>query len=149
MSLFDDIFKGVQGSMGKEEAFFAVLAVAMFIDGKVAPEEQEELAALAHRTKTLKQIGDDQIRKWLGDWRDDLEDKTKIKNLIANAVSSLSREPKEMRMSVFLHACDIVFADRVINVQEQEYLRDLIKKFELDENEAAVNMRALKIKNDF
>jgi hypothetical protein len=45
MSLFDDIFKGVQGSMGKEEAFFAVLAVAMFIDGKVAPEEQEELAA--------------------------------------------------------------------------------------------------------
>jgi hypothetical protein len=52
-------------------------------------------------------------------------------------------------MSVFLHACDIVFADRVINVQEQEYLRDLIKKFELEENEAAVNMRALKIKNDF
>jgi hypothetical protein len=97
----------------------------------------------------LKASGDEQIRKWMIDWKDELEDKTKIKNLIANAVSSLSREPKEMRMSVFLHACDIVFADRVINVQEQEYLRDLIKKFELEENEAAVNMRALKIKNDF
>ena len=54
MSLdFDALFEGVSGGMTKEEAVYALLKIAMVIDGETDAREVAQLSAILKRSKTL------------------------------------------------------------------------------------------------
>lgn len=124
-------------------AYYAILAAAVACDGLTTPEESQELAALAARTKTLSKLGPDGLAK-TRDWVAGRLERAKLGQLIEHAGRSL---PKKMRMAAFANACDLVFADRVVLASERDFLKRLIDIMGLDKKDAEEMLWAIRAKN--
>jgi tellurite resistance protein len=147
MSSIDSFFDEIMGGMTKEEAFYALLAAAMLIDEEEHAQEAEELTALVHRTRTLSAVSRSDMTAIEGKIRPRLA-KDKIKDLVADACSSLKQEKPEVALAIFGHACDIIFADRVVKNQEKAFLKDLIGHLGISEAEAETMLKAIRAKNE-
>jgi uncharacterized tellurite resistance protein B-like protein len=144
MSSVSDFLSKI-GGMKKEEAYFAILLTAMYIDGKEHPTEREELVALAHRTKTLSALSEADVLGYWEKLKPRLE-RTEIAKLVEDACRAL---PSDMRPSVFAHACDIIFADREIVHEEQQLIVKLTELMQLPEQTATAILQTLSIKNEY
>jgi uncharacterized tellurite resistance protein B-like protein len=129
--------------MNRQTAFFALLAAAVAVDGRASPEESEEFTALSHRTKTLSKLDADTLERIKSAVAPRL-DRGKLPALIDHAAKSL---PRKMRLSAFGHACDIIFADRVVLQSERDYLKRLVEALSIAQDEAESMLRAIRAKN--
>lgn len=125
------------------QAFICLVLSAAFADGQVSIEEQEEIRALAHRSRTLRTLDENELaeanrivlqrRKDRPDW-------------LAEACEAL---PKEMRLSVFAHCLDITLADSVLVPAEADYLEQLVEILGIDPNDAEIVTKVLSMKNRY
>ena len=139
-------FEEISGGMTKEEAFMALLLSAVWIDRKDDAREIEAKRVLEKRSRTLAALSPDQIKAI----KERLRPRTipdRINHLIEDACSSLAAEKVDVRLSIFAHCVDMVFADRRVDKLEKSFLTELIRRLSLDEQEAASLLRALKDKN--
>lgn len=141
--LFYSLTSLFRPGMKAHEAYYALIAAAVSIDGKVTVEEGLELAALAHRTRTLSKLTREQLEGLRRQTAPRLE-RDKLAELIDHAAKSL---PRKMRLSIFAHCCDLVFADRVVLQSERDYLKRLIVLLNIPEETAEETMRAIRAKN--
>lgn len=125
------------------EAAYALLAAAAAVDGKISAEENEELTALCHRSRTLARLSPDKLEAMRIALAPRLEP-SKIGALIDHAAKSL---PAKMRLAVFGHCADLIFADRVVLKSEKDYLTQLIKLLSLPADAAEGMLRAMRAKN--
>lgn len=125
------------------EAVYALLAAAAAVDGKISAEESEELTALCHRSRTLAKLGPEKLENVRAAIAPRLEP-NKIGALIDHAAKSL---PSKMRLAVFGHCADLIFADRVVLKSEKDYLTRLIKLLSLPTDAAEGMLRAMRAKN--
>lgn len=125
------------------EAIYALLAAAAAVDGKISAEESEELTALCHRSRTLAKLGPEKLETVRAAIAPRLEP-NKIGALIDHAAKSL---PSKMRLAVFGHCADLIFADRVVLKSEKDYLTRLIKLLSLPTDAAEGMLRAMRAKN--
>ncbi|MFN7179060.1 TerB family tellurite resistance protein [Hyphomonas sp.] len=143
----NDILDQILGGMTKEEAFYALLAAAMLIDGEADEREEQELAALAQRTRTLSALKPGDLQK-LKEKIDPRLQKGSIDSLIADACASLRSESPAVGLAIFGHCCDIVLADRIVRNEEKIYLKTLIEKLSIDQKEAESMLHAIRAKNE-
>jgi len=143
----DKFLDDIMGGMSKEEAYFALLAAAMMIDQEENPQEAEELAALANRTRTLSALSKGDIVAIEGKIRPRLT-KDKIQDLIVDACSSLKQEKPDVSLAIFGHCCDIVFADKVVKNQEKVFLKELVTQLNLNDGDAEMMLKAIRAKNE-
>jgi hypothetical protein len=143
----DKFFDDIMGGMTKEEAYYALLAAAVMIDEEENAQEAEELAALTNRTRTLSALSRTDMAAIAGKIRPRLA-KDKIQDLIVDACSSLKQEKPEVGLAIFAHACDIIFADKVVKNQEKVFLKDLVQHLGIVEAEAEMMLKAIRAKNE-
>ncbi|MEZ5946936.1 MAG: tellurite resistance TerB family protein [Hyphomonas sp.] len=125
------------------EAFLCLVLSAAFADGRVAPQEQEEIRALAHRSRTLKNLDENELahansvvlkrRSDRPDW-------------LSEACEAL---PSDMRLSVFTHCLDISLADGVLVPAEAEFLEQLIVKLNIKAEDARMVSRVISLKHRY
>lgn len=150
--LFDRI---VAPSLSQEEAFLAILIGASRADGTVSPEESQELAALTGRTKSLSSLSVarvSEIRRKIEQMidRDGLD---KVLGAACNAIlNDGGRDPEDVRTkaeSMLAHAIDIVFADRELHENEQDYIEELARQLAISEDRVREIASVIEIKNAF
>jgi uncharacterized tellurite resistance protein B-like protein len=142
-SLGKSVFAGLSGSLTKEEALYAILALAVYADESERPEETAEVDAIAQRTKTLHGLS----QKALADihnaiWPQVAKDKREA--LFENACESL---PAYMRLAAFAHAADLTFADRKVVDAEKRFLQRLAERLRIQISDAEDMLQVLEIKN--
>ncbi|MEZ5937338.1 MAG: TerB family tellurite resistance protein [Hyphomonadaceae bacterium] len=127
-----------------------ILACAMAVDGAMHDSEREEFNALLTRTKTLGPLRARHDIWWSQCValmkKDEQFDFGRIADLAERAAMRL---PKDMRLSAFAHACDIVLADSKVAMEEQWLIQMLIDTFELPHDQVRDVMRVLSWKNAF
>jgi uncharacterized tellurite resistance protein B-like protein len=129
--------------MAPAEAIYSLLAAAAAIDGKISPEESQELTALCHRSRTLAKLGPAKLEVLRASIAPRLE-RGKIAALIDHAAKSL---PGKMRLAVFGHCADLIFADRTVMKSERAFLTRLIALLALPAQQAEDMLRAIRAKN--
>jgi len=138
-----DKFKDLVGAMSPEEAFFALLALAVYADSKEVPQETDEFRALVLRTKTLSRLNDaDRAKVRDAVWPNLAPDKREA--LFENACTSL---PPHLRMAVYAQAADIMFVDQKVVRKEVLFLDKLQQRLEIAASAADEMVEVLKIKN--
>jgi hypothetical protein len=147
-------FRGEAPVVSEEEAFLTILMGAARADEVVSPEEAQELAALATRTRTLSKLTlariaelqkhiDEKIK------RDGLSD---VLGAACSSVMNRSEQPELVRVrceSAFAHAVDLVFADRTVTLSEQAYIEQLARQLQIDPERARVIVSVIEIKNSY
>jgi uncharacterized tellurite resistance protein B-like protein len=140
-------FDEISGGMTREEAFMALLLASVWIDRNEDPREVEEKRALEKRTRTLSGVPEKQI----ADMKDRLRTRLtpeRIDHLIEDACDSLTSEKPDVRMSIFGHCVDVVFADRRFDKLEKKYLTTLIERLKIDHQDATAMISVLRDKNN-
>jgi uncharacterized tellurite resistance protein B-like protein len=140
-------FDEISGGMTREEAFMALLLASVWIDRNEDPREVEEKRALEKRTRTLSGVPEKQI----ADMKDRLRTRLtpeRIDHLIGDACDSLTSEKLDVRISIFGHCVDVVFADRRFDKLEKKYLTTLIERLKIDHQEATAMINVLRDKNN-
>lgn len=125
------------------EAYICLLLSAAMADGTVSGEESEEIRAIAHRSRTLKSLDENELaeaNKVIVERRNNRPD------WLAEACRAL---PREMRLSVFAHCLDITLADGALVSQEAEYLETIVELLEIAPEDAAMVTRVISIKNRY
>ena len=125
------------------EAFLCLILSAAFSDGDVSIEEQEEIRAIAHRSRTLKSLDENELaaanRTVLQRWED-------RPDWLSEACEAL---PREMHHSVFTHCLDITLADGALVASEVAYLDQLVSLLNIDPGEAEQIIKVISIKNRY
>lgn len=126
------------------EAFFCILFTAIACDGNVAHLEQEELLALAHRSRALKAL----TLTELGDVNASV-----VARMAARPNSALQEAcaalPAEMTANVFAHALDLALSDGALAPSEATFLNDLIDALGLDAETVASIANVMVLKNQY
>jgi tellurite resistance protein len=150
--LFDRI---VAPTLLIEEAFLAILMGAARADGSVSPEESQEIAALTARTKTLSNLSVARVSE-LRRKIDDMIDRDGLDKVLGAACNSIlhgkDKDPQQVRLraeSMLAHAVDLVFADRELHENEQEYIEELSRQLEIAEERVREIVSVIEIKNAF
>ncbi|MGB3624768.1 MAG: tellurite resistance TerB family protein [Henriciella sp.] len=125
------------------EAFLCLLLEAAFADGSLAPEEREEIAALVHRSRTMKRLSPQQMAAVNQTVNERMRER---KEGLREACTAL---PHDMRLSVFAHCVDIVLADRQLRESEEDFLVRITDLMQLDAEMASVIRRVMLIKNRY
>ncbi|MEL6754189.1 MAG: tellurite resistance TerB family protein [Pseudomonadota bacterium] len=125
------------------EAFLCLILSAAFADGEVSAEEQEEIRAIAHRSRTLKSMDANELaeanrivlqrRKDRPDW-------------LGEACEAL---PREMHLSVFAHCLDITLADGALVPAEAAFLEQLVAVLGILPGDAELITKVLTMKNRY
>lgn len=130
-----------------EEAFVALLYAAALVDGEVHPDEMEEIVALGHRLCVFDKQSDDPQRclekahariRW--DFREPFPWAA-----FDSACAALAK--KQLGETVFANACDIIFADRLVDPAEVDLVNRMAEKLNLDPARANMIVEAIKVKN--
>ncbi len=125
------------------EAFLCLILASAAADGSVSPEEQEEIRAIAHRSRTLKSLSENELaeansvvlqrRKDRADW-------------LKQACEVI---PQEMRLSLFAHCLDIALADGALVQSEADYLEELVGVLRLSPGDAELVTKVISMKNRY
>lgn len=125
------------------EAFIAVLIGAVLSDGELAAVEQEELMALAHRSRALRSLSPNQLSEFGLMVAARLRDEP---NALSDACAAL---PEDMRLSLFAHALDLVLADGELTTDEADFLNTLILNLKLDRDDVSRITDIIVLKNRY
>ena len=125
------------------EAFLCLILSMAFADGNVSPEEQEEIRAVAHRSRTLKGMSANDLAAAN---QAILERRDNRPNWLDEACSAL---PADMHISVFALCLDIALADSVLLPAEADFLQELLSRLRISEQEAQVLIKVISAKNRF
>lgn len=138
---------GLSAGWTKEEAFLCVLLAAALADNNAHELELEEIDALFHRLNIFEK----QDRSKVTELRKKVQDKLRpdaTKPMKADTWKSAAKTivKNKLGSAAFANAADIVFADRVVESEEVEFLRELIAELQV-ETDANDIIRVIKIKN--
>jgi hypothetical protein len=138
---------GLSAGWSKEEAFLCVLLAAALADNTAHELELEEIGALFHRLNIFEK----QDRDKVAELRRKVQEKLRpdpAKPMKSETWKSAAKTLVKNKLGVaaFANAADIVFADRVVESEEVEFLRDLIAELQV-EAEANDIIRVIKLKN--
>jgi uncharacterized tellurite resistance protein B-like protein len=125
------------------EAFLCLILSAAFADGRIAEQEQEEIRALSRRSRTLKNLDQNELAQVN---RIVLKRRADRPDWLAEACEAL---PKDMHLAVFAHCLDIALADGVLVPAEAEFLEKLIGLLTITEEEAKLITKVISLKNRF
>lgn len=125
------------------EAFLCLILSAAFADGRVVEQEQEEIRALAHRSRTLKNLDQNELAQMN---RTVLKRRQDRPNWLAEACETL---PKDMHLAMFAHCLDIALADGVLVNAEAEFLEQLISTLHINPEDAKLVTKVVSLKNRF
>lgn len=138
---------GLNAGWSKEEAFLCLLLAAAVADNNAHPDEIEEIEALFHRLNIFEK----QDRSKVSEMRQKVQAK-----LVPEAGKPMKGETwksaakamvkNNLGATAFANAADIVFADKVVESEEVEFLRQLIGELGI-EAQANDIIRIIKIKN--
>lgn len=113
--------------LAEYEAFFSILAATALCDKKLASEEVEELHGLCHRLPIFVGLPTAELNAMVDRVVDRLNHD--FDGSLTIAIRSLN---EEMRQSAFIHALEIIAADRVINEDEEKFVDELATKLNID-----------------
>jgi len=133
-----------RGAWTKEDAFYGILFAAAVADGEISASENEEVIALAHRTKTLKGVSQGDLQAMHS--RVEEQFRRDFAAALNDACNSI---PVEVCDSIFAHAADIIFADGKVVTKEAEFLKNLAEKLKLNEAATEKTIDVLRKKNEF
>lgn len=125
------------------EAFLCLILSAAFADGRLVEQEQEEIRALARRSRTLKNLDQNELAQAN---RVVLKRRADRPEWLAEACEAL---PKDMHLAVFAHCLDITLADGVLVAAEAEFLEKLIGLLNITQEEAKLITKVISLKNRF
>lgn len=125
------------------EAFLCLILSSAFADGHIAEQEQEEIRALSRRSRTLKNLDQNELAQVN---RVVLKRRADRPDWLAEACEAL---PKDMHLAVFAHCLDITLADGVLVPAEAEFLEKLIGLLTITEEEAKLITKVISLKNRF
>jgi len=107
--------------------YYALLYSAAFADNVLAEAEEDEVLALRHRSRTLIRVGDEQADAWISQYQELLAGSNHVYPLVDLACDKLL--PGDGReLSIFIHCADLIYADRQVAPDEQEFLDILARK---------------------
>lgn len=136
-------------------AFFTILAGAVLIDLEERPDETKELEALVMRTKTLSSLNEasrhDVYKEVVEPLKRSFERDSTRYDLIEVACRTLMSLPNaaDICKSAYLHAIDLVHADRALKRSETAYLDQLKIEFNLDDTWSATARALIAQKNKY
>jgi hypothetical protein len=132
------------GGHSKRRSFVALIYLAMIADGYDAPEEREEVFALLDRARTLRKLPQREVERLL-----DLAVRDRHKPFFERVEKATRRfrGKGDLSKSVFMHAADIVLADRALVDSEEQFVEQLAFYLQIDTAEAAKLFRTLRKKN--
>lgn len=147
MGLFDKVF-GAQQSKTQEvfnpaEAFAAICLSAIASDGYLADEELDGLVHSIRRMQLFKSYPHEVMRRMFDKLFGILR-RQGADVLFNSAKSSL---PFELREAAFAVATDLVLADGVVTEQEQDFLNQLYRALEIEDNLAVKIVEVMMLKN--
>ena len=125
------------------EAFLCLVLSAAFADGRLADQEAEELRALAHRSRILKNLTENELAALNAVV---VKRRTDRPDYIQEACQTL---PRDMHLSVFAHCLDLCLADGTLVASEAAYLEKLLGYLVVTAEEAEGTTRVLSIKNRY
>ena len=125
------------------EAFLAVLLAAVLSDGELAAVEQEELLALAHRSRALKSLSPSQLNEF------SLMVAARLRDEPDALQAACAALPEDMRQPLFAHALDLVLADGDLTTDEADFLNTLILSLKLDREDVSRITDVIVLKNRY
>lgn len=125
------------------EAFLCLILSAAFADGRLVEQEQEEIRALARRSRTLKNLDQNELAQAN---RIVLKRREDRPDWLAEACEAL---PRDMHLAVFAHCLDIALADGVLVSAEAEFLEKLIGLLNINPEEAKLITKVISLKNRY
>ena len=138
---------GLSAGWSKEEAFLCVLLAAALADNSAHDLELEEIDALFHRLNIFEKQPRDKIAEMRQKVQAKLQPeagKAMKSETWKSAAKTLTKN--NLGAAAFANAADIVFADRVVESDEVEFLRELIAELGV-ESQANDIIRVIKLKN--
>lgn len=157
---YDDLFSGTTPvtDLTKEQAFAILLAAAVRVDLTVQLVEIEEMLALADRTRTLSKLTEEERRKHCDMAMKSVADPNQIWDAVGNACDKLYQldtRPNELNnpnapditVSVFAHACDIIFADQNVVDVEKKLLQFMAARMKINPDAAKQIVNLMQKKN--
>ncbi|MEE2920165.1 TerB family tellurite resistance protein [Hyphomonas sp.] len=136
-------FPDHQNDWSIPEAFLCLILSAAYADGTVAAQEQEEIRALAHRSRTLKHLDENELAQMN---QIVLKRRADRPDWLGEVCEAL---PRDMHLAVFAHCLDISLADGVLVAAEADFLEKLILTLNLDRDEARTVTWVMSQKNRF
>jgi len=149
-----------RSSMPKETAFITILAGAMYADHRAHAAEMAELDALLNRVRMLQAMpAADRVAR-----RDEVlpgvkDDKTRGDRVRIACASIVQAEkggtgPNDpgmpnLAVSVFAHACDIIYDDLDVTELEKTFIREIAKHLSIPAVDAAKIVEIISKKNEY
>jgi uncharacterized tellurite resistance protein B-like protein len=125
MGFFGDLLGGGDDrpvNLSKQEAFLGVLFSVMSIDGNISGEEVNDLISYLSRSKTFKSVDQKQFQAMI----EKINKIMRKEGPLKLAEKSADALPENMREGTFALACDMLFADGVVEKEELQ-LMDMLK----------------------
>ena len=145
MGLFDSLFSGLdtKTKLSPQESFAGILLAASACDGHISEDEFSQLLTSLFRMKLFRRINEKQFDQVMNKLMGVLK-KHGADALADGCVETL---PDELHKSAFANACNIMFADGVVDDDEKEFMNDLSRKLALDPKVSKTIVRVMVIKN--
>ncbi|MGD9815597.1 MAG: TerB family tellurite resistance protein [Hyphomonadaceae bacterium] len=138
---------GYIDAMPKDKSLYALLFCAAAIDGRLHGDEIAEVNALAVRTTTLGNASTKALQKMQEEIEAELGDELKVMKLAEKASRAFRRKPKRAA-SAFMHALDILFADRDLTDREKTFVKQLADFLQIPPAKASAYVDVLMTKNE-
>lgn len=132
------------GGHSKRRSFVTLIYLAMLADGYDAPEEREEVFALLDRARTLRKLPQKEVERLL---ELAVRDARKPFFERVERATRRFRGKGDLAKSVFMHAADIVLADRALVDSEEQFVELLAFYLQIDTAEAMKLFGILQKKN--
>ena len=132
MGFFSNVFNtgGGDTTLSANEAFMGTLLAVIAVDGHIADEEVGEFKNLLGKAKMLRSMTD-------GEYKSAID---KILRIVRKEGSFKLFElcaqflPQDKRQGVFAMACDMLFADGVVENEEEKLLELMKAKFAISDD---------------
>ncbi len=148
---FAALFETVDGAMTKEEAVYAILKIAVIIDGHEDDRETALLESLIRGSKTLMGAKDG-AQSVIASVEQKLAGADTTETLIEiakNACASLQHIGEEICKSIFTQAVDIMLADGSLHPNEKALIQTLAEQLGVAEDFAHMVLTVLASKNKY
>lgn len=136
-------FPNSQSDWSIPESFLCLVLSAALADGRMAQQESEELKALSHRSRILRNLDPNELAALN---RTVVKRRADRPEWLSEACRAL---PHDMHLSVFVHCLDICLADGAMVAAEAEFLETLLEHLSVSEDDARQATRILSVKNRY
>ncbi len=147
MSVFDDVLGDSDSfsekPFGPQEGFAGILIAASACDGHCSDEEVRGAMKILGRMNLYSRLSEQNFGSMMDRLMGVLK-KGGPEKLIQKSVPAV---PPELRETAFVNACDVVLADGVVEDDEKEFIDQMMRQLEIDENRAKTIIKVMVYKN--